>query len=139
MSIVSRMAKMNFMSSSTHSEASPCNAVETPVNMWKETLWTPSPRCDNDTQSSSEDEQVNAVEVFNETMKTLSACSRENKMTEPLNFQLTSSWDKISKEEKEICVEKATEACKVICEVIAPSASNELFQAVKSTKGFGGS
>ena len=132
--IFSRMAKMNFMSSTTHSETSSCNAVETPVHMRKETLWTPSLRCDSDTQSSSEDEQVNPVEVFNVTMKTLSTCSHKNKMTKPLTFQLNSSWDSIPKQEQEVCIEKATEACNLICKIITPNASNGLVQAIKLTE-----
>ena len=123
------MAKINFMTSTSRSEISPSVALETPEHMRKETLWTPSLTCDSDTQSSSEDEQVSPIALFNEAMKT-----HENKMTEPLTFQLTSDWDGICKEEQEVCIEKATEACKVICKIIAPNASNELSQAMKLTE-----
>jgi hypothetical protein len=34
-----------------------------------------------------------------------------------------------------VCIEKASEACQVICEVIAPNAGEELFQAMNSTSG----
>ena len=63
---------MNFMTSTSRSEISPSVALETPEHMRKETVWTLSLRCDSDTQSSSEDEQVNPVVLFNEAMKTLS-------------------------------------------------------------------
>ena len=51
----------------------------------------------------------------------------------PLSFRLTSSWDETTNSEKEACIEKASEACQVICEVIAPNAGKELFEAMNST------
>ena len=54
-------------------------------------------------------------------------------MSKWVTFQLTSDWDGICKE-LEVCIEKATETCKVICEIIAPDASNELSQAMKLTE-----
>ena len=51
----------------------------------------------------------------------------------PLSFRLTSSWDETTQSEKEACIEKASEACRVICEVIAPKAGEDLFQAMNST------
>ena len=51
----------------------------------------------------------------------------------PLSFRLTSNWGETTQSEKEACTEKANEACQVICEVIAPNASEELFQAMNSS------
>lgn len=51
----------------------------------------------------------------------------------PLSFRLTSSWDETTESEKAACIEKASEACQVICEVIAPNAGDGLFQAMNST------
>ena len=51
----------------------------------------------------------------------------------PLSFRLTSNWGETTQSEKEACIEKVSEACQVICEVIAPNASEELFQAMNSS------
>ena len=51
----------------------------------------------------------------------------------PLSFRLTSNWGETTQSEKEACIEKASETCQVICEVISPNASEELFQAMNSS------
>jgi hypothetical protein len=50
-----------------------------------------------------------------------------------LSFRLTSSCDETTQSEKEACIEKASEACQLICEVIVPNAGEQLFQAMNST------
>ena len=50
-----------------------------------------------------------------------------------MSFRLTSNWGETTQSEKEACIEKASEACQVICEVIALNASEELFQAMNSS------
>lgn len=47
-----------------------------------------------------------------------------------LTFRLQSDWETITQEEKGLCIEKATEACKLICGIIAPNDSEKLFQAL---------
>ena len=47
----------------------------------------------------------------------------------PLMLQLKTSWDEASEQEKEVCIDKATEACNLVCDVIAPKAGPELFQS----------
>ena len=115
---------------------SPGPSSETSADTKRRSLWTPG--CWSDSESSGEEEQQTntAIKSFNEAMKTctLSEQTRINKMTDPLTFQLTGAWDNISTEEKGICIEKALEACKVVCEVIAPNSSNDLFDAVKSAE-----
>ena len=44
-------------------------------------------------------------------------------------FQLKTSWDEASEQEKELCIDKATEACNLVRDVIAPKAGSELFQS----------
>ena len=47
----------------------------------------------------------------------------------PLTFQLKSSWDEATEDEKEVCVEKPMEGCSVVWEIIAPNAGDELLQS----------
>ena len=47
----------------------------------------------------------------------------------PLTFQLKSTWEEAKEHEKEICIGKATEACTLVCDIIAPKAGQQLFQA----------
>ena len=48
---------------------------------------------------------------------------------EPLTFRLKTQWDKATKSEQQLCVEKLDEACSVVCKVIAPYASDQLLMA----------
>ena len=46
-----------------------------------------------------------------------------------LTFQLKTKWDEAKADEKELCIEKASEACSLVCDVIAPNAGKELFHS----------
>jgi len=50
---------------------------------------------------------------------------------QPVTFQLTTTWDEWKPEEKQLCIEKATEAYSVVCSVIAPKDREKLFQAIQ--------
>ena len=99
-------------------------------------MWTPSNAtllnysCSSyayDNQSS-----LSTTEVYNESMSHLASLTSFKEIP-PLSFRLTGSWDETTQSEKDVCIEKASEACQVICEVIAPNAGEELFQAMNST------
>ena len=45
----------------------------------------------------------------------------------PLTFQLKSTWEEAKEHEKEICIDKATEACTLDCDIIEPKAGQQLF------------
>lgn len=60
-----------------------------------------------------------------------SLCILQSKIFSPLTFQLSTTWEKSKPEEKELCIQKATEACNVICSVIAPKDSEKLFEAIQ--------
>ncbi len=47
-----------------------------------------------------------------------------------LTSQLQHDWDIVSQKEKDLYVEKANEASKLVCKVIAPSDSEKLFQSM---------
>ena len=67
---------------------------------------------------------------YNEAMAKIAMHSQREKI-QPLTFQLTTTWDESKPEEKELCIEKATEACSVVCSVIAPKDGEKLFQAIQ--------
>lgn len=64
-----------------------------------------------------------------ESLSEMTGAANQSKLT----FQLQDKWENISTEEKNTCIEKATEGCKLICNVIAPSDGETLFAAL-STK-----
>ena len=61
-------------------------------------------------------------------MSSLSEKVKVGKFT-PLTSQLNTTWEEAIQEGKEICIDKAMEGCKVVCEVIAPKAEDELLQS----------
>jgi hypothetical protein len=47
----------------------------------------------------------------------------------PLTFQLQKTWDEATENDKTVCIEKATEACGIVCDIIAPKAGQQLFHS----------
>ena len=86
-------------------------------------------------QDSSEDYEVSestgesAMSVFNIAMKKLNQVATNVGPVSPLTFQLKTTWDDARKDEKGVCIDKAAEACSLICDVIAPNAGQKLFQS----------
>jgi hypothetical protein len=73
-----------------------------------------------------------ALSDYNQAMANLCMHTDRGKIN-PLTFQLSTSWDDSKEEEKKTCIDKATEACSVICCVIAPKDGEKLFQAIQQT------
>ena len=69
-----------------------------------------------------------ALETFNETMKKLAEHTSSD--ITPLKFQLTSKWNEATPDEKQACLEKAEEACKVVCDIIAPADGSSLYDSL---------
>ena len=96
--------------------------------------WTPGCWSGQDSQSSEDDEDAEsgakvAISVFSDAMDNLNQVATNAARVSPLMFQLKTTWDEASEEEKEMCIDKATEACNLVCDVIAPKAGQELFQS----------
>ena len=94
------------------------------------TPWTPG--CWTTFGSDSEEdnnEGESAGGAYNIAMESLHAVGKGEKPSE-LTSQLQNNWDIISQKEKNMCIEKAIEASKLICTVIAPNDSEKLFQAM---------
>jgi len=69
-----------------------------------------------------------ATAAFSDAMESLNQVATHAGRVTPLMFQLKTSWDETSEQEKEVCIDKAIEAC-LVCDVIAPKAGPELFQS----------
>ena len=65
---------------------------------------------------------------YNKALSSLSEKVKVGKFTS-LTFQLNTTWEEATQDEKEIRIDKAMEGCKVVCEVIAPKAGDELLQS----------
>ena len=93
-------------------------------------------------ESSKEEEEshltvknncYSSVQVFNSPMEKLAEVSVQKKKIDQLQHQLK-SWDACSDVEREEFVCKATEACRLVCNVIAPNDGEKLLQALQGEK-----
>lgn len=53
----------------------------------------------------------------------------------PLAFQLDVPWESASPEAKSKCVEKASEDCLLVCNIVAPESGAQLYEALTSQRG----
>lgn len=88
----------------------------------------------SESQSSEDENEARsgaklAIAAFSNAMESLSQVATNAGRVSPLMFQLKTSWDEASEQEKEVCIDKATEACHLVCDIIAPKAGPELFQS----------
>jgi hypothetical protein len=99
-------------------------------------LWTPGKMtetsyCGSSEEDSSDAIQINPIEQQMNELDTLNeALDRLPGGTfSPLTFQLNCSWSAASVEDKDLCLEKAEEACK-ICNIISSKEGQSLFQSL---------
>lgn len=88
----------------------------------------------SESQSSEDENEARsgaklAIAAFSNAMESLSQVATNAGRVSPLMFQLKTSWDEASEQEKEVCIDKATEACHLVYDIIAPKAGPELFQS----------
>ena len=76
-------------------------------------------------QINPDNDQINKLDTLNEALNKLSGGTFS-----PLTFQLNCSWSAASAEDKDICLEKVEEACKIICNIISPIDGQSLFQSL---------
>ena len=96
--------------------------------------WASGCKPGQDSQSSEDEDEARggakvAIAAFSDAMESLNQVATNAGRVSPLMFQLKTSWDEASEQEKEVCIDKATEACNLVCDVIAPKAGSELFQS----------
>ena len=98
--------------------------------------WAPGAfRRGSDRLSDSEegDTSEDGIRSYNCAMETLSKASAGHKI-KPLTFQLKGDWDEASYKQQEECIDRATEACHLVCHVIAPDSGKKLFQILQSQR-----
>ena len=107
----------------------------------EDTLWTPRFCPSDDLESSREEKESHltvrsncnaSVRIFNSAMENIKEVSGQKKIDQ-LQYQLK-SWDARSDIEREKFVCKATEACRLVCNVIAPSDGEKLRKALQGEK-----
>ena len=98
-------------------------------------LWTPS--CWTSISSDSDDDAAgfSAIEepvlsTYNKALDDLSKLSDCETPCRPLEFQLNGSLENASRVKKADCLARATEACKLVCNVIAPDDGESLFNSL---------
>ena len=100
--------------------------------------WTLSALSARDSGSSDEEEpfaitpqDAEMLHVYNAAMSKLaikSSSSADN--FSPLTSRLKTSWENTTELDRQKCQEKALQGCLLVCEVIAPNAKDDLFQAL---------
>ena len=67
------------------------------------------------------------LDAYNGAMAQIAGLSKDASV-EQLTFRMKVEWEKATEKEKKLCEEKVGEACRAVCGVIAPNASEELFK-----------
>ena len=97
---------------------------------WTPGQWQPS---SESSSSGSEEKEENKLPVdhvldtYNGAMAQIAGLSKDASF-EQLTFRMKVEWEKATEKEKQLCEEKVGEACRAVCEVIAPNASEELLK-----------
>ena len=97
--------------------------------------WTPgafSPvSAIDDTQLNISVDETDVLRAFNEAMVTLSDKTSGDQF-DPLTFQLRGKLTDATPSESKLCMEKAAEAGRIVCDVIAPEDGQNLFDSLAS-------
>ena len=81
---------------------------------------------------SPPENESDVLQVYNEALSNIASFS--GKTVEPLTFRLSSEWDEATKKEKELCIEQVNEACRAVCDVIAPKDSDKLLRSFQESR-----
>ncbi|KAK3747345.1 hypothetical protein QZH41_007276 [Actinostola sp. cb2023] len=99
-------------------------------------LWTPghfreqfNDSSDNESEGAGD---TAAITTFNSAMEMLSKVAPGHNV-EPLTFQLKGEWNSASLLDQEHCINRAKEACNLVCHAIAPDEGEKLFQNLQNT------
>jgi uncharacterized protein YggL (DUF469 family) len=126
--LAKKVAEMT-MSNVKHWEGTPVAPKTMPVPAdWTPGQWTGEEEDSEEECRPGGEENDSSMFQYNEALSRLSEKVKVGNFT-PLTFQLNTTWEEATQEEKEICIDKAMEGCKIVCEVIAPKAGDELLQS----------
>ena len=95
-------------------------------------FWTPGCYTGYSSSEDEDDRSSDLITAYNKTMESLSEAACEHRPS-ILTYQLK-DWDSASIKEKTECQEKASEACSLLCKVIAPNDGERLFQSLYEHK-----
>lgn len=98
--------------------------------------WTPGCRSvyltdsdDDDDEEDNHRSHVSITQQYNQALERLSELANVAKPPD-LCIQIPHTLASASQEEKDTCIERATEACKLVCKIIAPNDPENLFQSL---------
>ena len=95
-----------------------------PVDHDREPDWLPQ------TPLLGNDESDEIVDTFNSYMSTLSTFVPNVGNFTPIESRLKTTLNEASKEERRSCVQSAREACRIVCNIVAPKAGDDLLRSV---------
>ena len=107
----------------------PINIVEhQPGHGADDSNWTPSQWSENSINSPTEcvTPPSDILDVYNNAFARLSVETDVGKIA-ALESRLDTKWENASKKDQNACIDGATEACRVVWEVIAPKDGEKLF------------
>lgn len=111
------MAAVNLKGSAPL-ECTPMTSRLVQSEIEKQVEWTPGQCIEEDNEDSKEDgeskkEAKSLIATYNEEMDNLSGQTKIGNVS-PLTFQLKSTWDEATEDEKEICIDKAMEGYGIV-------------------------
>ena len=81
---------------------------------------------------SSDEKDTDVLKIYNEAMTNIASLT--GRKVAPLTFRLATEWEKAAANEKAVCLDQVDEACRAVCNVIAPRDSEKLLQAFQDSK-----
>ena len=111
----------------------PMNIVKQPGHGIDDSYWTPSQWSENSTNSPTECVILasDILDMSNNAFARLSVETEVGKIA-ALERRLDAKWEKASKKDQNACIQRGTEACRIVCKVIAPKDGEKIFKAMKN-------
>ena len=82
----------------------------------------------NDDSSDEKEADVHVLKAYNEAR----IASLTEQKVKHVSVRLSKEWEEATANEKALCLDHVEEACRAVCNVIAPRGSEELLQAFKT-------
>ena len=82
----------------------------------------------NDDSSDEKEADVHVLKAYNEAR----IASLTEQKVKHVSVRLSKEWEEATANEKTLCLDHVEEACRAVCNVIAPRGSEELLQAFKT-------
>ena len=84
----------------------------------------------NDDSSDEKEADVHVLKAYNEAMTRIASLTEQK--VKHVSVRLSKEWEEATANEKTLCLDHVEEACRAVCNVIAPRDSEELLQAFKT-------